>query len=200
MASEVGHSHEAYLLFGQEYEEPHRRSMAEDLQLQLRETACGRAEWPSYQKLCGDVLEYLFCPPLEKPISESTNIPRINRRDFVMPNYSTDGFWYFLRLHYRADYLVIDAKNYCGLVGKTHVLQLANYLSHHGTGLVGLIITRNGKDNAAAYTCREQWALHAKMIVTLNDVDISQMLETKKGGDDPSVLVRQKIEDFRLGM
>jgi hypothetical protein len=42
--------------------------------------------------------------------------------------------------------------------------------------------------------------LHGKMITTLNDDDLLQMLENKKSGADPEDLVCQKIEDFRLGM
>lgn len=69
-----------------------------------------------------------------------------------------------------------------------------------GLGLFGMTITRKGMDRAGAYTCREQWMLHNKMIITLNDSDVLQMLESKKMGADPEDLVRQKIEDFRLGM
>jgi hypothetical protein len=174
--------------------------IAEVLQSRLGDIKCGHADWYSYQKLCGEILEYLFCPPLKAPIPESSNAPRINRRDFVLPNYVPDGFWLFMRLHYRADYIVVDAKNHCGQANKTHVLQLANYLSHHGTGLFGMIVTRNGMDRNGVYTCREQWMLHSKMIITLNDDDLLQMLETKKSGSGPEDLVRQKIEDFRLGI
>lgn len=199
-AEAVGLAHEAYRMVGPEYEEPRRLSQADQLRSRLQEVACGRPEWFQYQKLCGDILEYLFSPPLEAPIRESSNVARVNRRDYVIPNYATEGFWAFLRDHYRADYVVVDAKNYCGDSTKSHVLQLANYLSHHGTGLFGVIVTRNGMDAAATYTCREQWVLHNKMIVLLNDDDLVQMLETKASGDDPGILVRQKIEDFRLGM
>jgi hypothetical protein len=199
-ATAVGLGDDIHRIFGDTHTEPHQRSQAEELQWRLDSLVCGRAQWYDYQKLCGDILEYLFCPPLKTPIPESSNVPRINRRDFIVPNYVSDGFWHFMRLHYRADYLVVDAKNNCGQANKTHVLQIANYLSSFGTGLFGIIITRKGMDRAGMYTCREQWMLHGKMIITLNDGDLLQMLESKKIGADPEDLVRQKIEDFRLGM
>jgi len=71
----------------------------------------GRMQWAAYQAPCGDVLSFLFCPPLRQQIIESANESRINRRDFVLPNYTTSGFWDFMRTHYHADYVVIDAKN-----------------------------------------------------------------------------------------
>ncbi len=199
-AMQVGLEEYAYTLFGEQLEEPAAHTEAEIFQEQLQSLSCGRDDWFAYQKLCGDILELLFCPPLNTPIRESSNVSRVNRRDFVIPNYVPDGFWQFMRLHYRADYVVVDAKNLCGQANKTHVLQLANYLSIYGTGLFGMIISRNGMGGNGAYTCREQWILHSKMIIILNDNDLLQMLESKKSGTDPEDLVRQKIEDFRLGM
>ena len=200
-ARQLGLDEEVDHLFGDvSHGEPLGLPMAELLQARLGGIACGRIGWYDYQKACGEILEYLFYPPLKTPIPESSNVPRINRRDFVVPNYAPDGFWHFMRLHYRADYIVVDAKNHCGEANKSHVLQLANYLSPHGTGLFGMIVTRNEMDRAGTYTCREQWMLHSKMIITLNDDDLRQMLESKKNGLDPEDLVRQKIEDFRIGM
>lgn len=199
-ARQVGLSDEVGRLFGDSEEKLAGRLEADVLRTRLENIACGRDGWFAYQKLCGDILEHLFCPPLKTPIPESSNVPRINRRDFIVPNYAPDGFWHFMRLHYRADYIVVDAKNHCGQANKTHVLQLANYLSPHGTGLFGMIVTRNGMDRGGMYTCREQWMLHSKMIITVTDDDLRQMLESKKSGLKPEDLIQQKIEDFRIGM
>ena len=38
------------------------------------------------------------------------------------------------------------------------------------------------------------------LIVGLSDEDAVQMVRTKTGGGDPATLVRQKIEDFRVGI
>jgi hypothetical protein len=88
--------------------------------------------------------------------------------------------------------------NYTKPIGKEEVLQLANYLSHHGTGLVGMLLTRNGLALDARWTSREQWLLHNKLIIGLSEDDYHQMLLTRRAGGDPADLVRQRIEDFRL--
>ena len=41
---------------------------------------------------------------------------------------------------------------------------------------------------------------HNKLIIGINDDDVRQMVESKIAGKDPAELVRQKIEDFRLGI
>lgn len=179
---------------------PLSQSQASRLRERLRQMEPGKKYWSAYQKLCREIFEHLFCPELSSPIEESANEPGVNRRDFIMPNYSSSGFWLFLRSHYQADYLVADAKNLQGLVTKSHVLQVCNYLTRHGTGLFGVIVTRKGADRAAEWTRREQWVLHNKMLIVLNDEDVMQMLKNKESGEDPSVVIRQRIEDFRLNL
>ena len=174
-------------------------SQATDLERRLTAVAAGKVEWSLYQSLCGDILAYLFCPPLEQPIGESANESRINRRDFVLPNYADAGFWHFLRVEFRAHYVVVDAKNYTRGVKKGEILQLANYLSPHGAGLFGLIVTRTSAARSAELTRREQWIIHQKLILVLNDDDLRQMLALKASGGRPEDIVRQQIEDFRLG-
>jgi hypothetical protein len=161
----------------------------------------GKADWHVYQSLIGDVLECLFTPPLGKPISELSDKSKANRRDFIMPNYADQGFWAFLRNKYEADYVVIDAKNYSRKVKKGEILQIANYLKPHGAGLFGLIVTRKGGDAyGCEHTLREQWLVHRKLILVLDDEDIKGMLRAKSDGRPPEEVLGQKIESFRLSM
>ena len=53
-------------------------------------------------------------------------------------------------------------------------------------------------DMSAQSTIREVWAIERKIIIVLQDNDIEQMLLTKMSGEDPAIVLRQKIEDFRL--
>jgi len=175
---------------------PPERRLIQD----LKALKPGKADWSKYQKLIGQVLERLFCPPLLTPISELPDAPKINRRDFILPNYSEDGFWAFIRSQYSGDYIVADAKNYSRKVKKRNVLQISNYLKKHGAGLFGLIICRNGGDNSCIQTLREAWAIDRKLIIVLTDDDIEKMLIEKSSGRNPEIIVRQKIEDFRLAL
>jgi len=159
----------------------------------------GKKQWSHYQNHMRDTLAFLLCPPLNLPITESANISGINRRDIILPNYAPGEFWAYMRSCYEAHYIVVDAKNYSNKVSKNAVLQLANYLSPHGAGLFGVIATRTGDDRGAEITRREQWLLHRKMIVILNDEDVRQMIKFRATDIDPAEVIRQRIEDFRLG-
>lgn len=166
---------------------------------ELRDIAPGRSEWPAYQRLVRDILAATLSPPLEQPLDEHRNQSGVNRRDIVFANYAESGGWKFLRDHYDAHYVVVDAKNYGGGVKKKDVLQIANYLSAHGAGLFGIIVCRTAADRSAEITRREQWVIHRKMILVLNDDDLRTMLALAATGQEPSTVIRQKVEDFRLG-
>lgn len=173
-------------------------SRENNLLKQLKECKPGRQECYIYQNLIGEIIEELFCPPLEKPIKENSDFTKSNRRDFIVPNYTTDGFWAFIREKYSADYVVADAKNYRRKVKKSDVLQIANYLKPHGAGLFGIIFSRNGGDSSGClHTIREQWMVHQKLILVIDDTDVENMLISSGGASD---VIGAKIEEFRLSM
>jgi hypothetical protein len=177
-----------------------RRSVEDDLIQQLRECPAGTPGWLQYQKLVGRILAHLFCPPLDRPLYEHSDYSSTNRRDFIFPNYASEGFWQFLRNRYSADYVVVDAKNAKGKIQKPHILQIANYLKEHGVGRLGMILCRHGSDQGAIATLREQWVLHGKLIIVLTHRDIEDMLLAKAASGDPSSVIGAYIQRFRLSM
>lgn len=174
------------------------REPAEYLLRRLSRIAPGRTDWPEYESFCEAVLNFLFCPPLKLAIPQSRDDSRANRRDFILPNYAEEGYWRSLRDQYHADFVVAEVKNTKAPAGKEEVLQLANYLTRHGVGLVGILMTRNGLNPTARWISREQWVLHDKLIIAITDEDIKQMLLNRQAGSEPSELIQQRIEDFRL--
>lgn len=181
-------------------EEPAGNTEALDALERLRAMPAGRQHWAAYQKLIGDILGIVLVPPLSKVLIEHATRNKVNRRDFVMPNRAESGHWAYLRTLYRADYVVADAKNYSGKIEKPAVLQVANYLSDHGPGLFGIIVSRVGFGRAAQIISAEQWILHRKIVLSLDDDDVAQMLTSFAFGGDSTEVVLQKIDDFRLGM
>ena len=178
----------------EDFEVPLFRTLIDE----LNSIAPGKKQWLEYQAVVQNILEHLFCPPLSKPISESANSSRINRRDMIFPNYATTGPWMHVRNTYEGHFVVVDAKNYSGPVKKRAVIDIANYLTKHGTGLFGMLVTRSSSDRGADITRREQWFMHQKLIIVVNDDDLRQMWTMAESGDDPSQHIIQKIEDFRI--
>lgn len=180
------------------YEKP---KIEEELLNKLKSIPAGKKTWSTYQKLIERILIYLFGDVLSDPITELPDQYGINRRDFILRNYRESGFWKYLRERYHADFIVIDAKNYTGEVKKEQILQIANYLKLHGTGLFAIIISRDGKeDKGASLTRREKWEKENKMIIILDDNDVEKMILAKGSSGVLEEIIKQRIETFRLGI
>lgn len=175
-------------------------TVGKQLNRTLRAIPCGKAYWSAYQKLLVNIFEHLFVPPLAKALYEVADEPKLNRRDIILPNYASDGFWSYLRGKFIADFVVVDAKNYCAGIKKGEILQVANYLKASGAGMFGMICSRTPASRSALLVRREQWTIYGKMIVLLDDSDLTQMLTLKDAGDEPEQVLRQKIEEFRLAL
>ena len=166
----------------------------------LRACRPGIDDWGDYQRVIGQIFKHLFCPPLEVPYAESSDATGVNRRDLIFPNYVDRGFWSFLRQAYRADYIVIDAKNYKKAIGKREVLQIANYLKPRGAGMFAVIASRRGAGPAGLATIREQWMGNGKMIVALQDEHVEEMLMGASTGGNATEVIGRLVEEFRLSM
>lgn len=173
---------------------------ADELIQRLRNCPPGRDDWLEFQRIVRDSLEFLFVPPLERHIWESTDESGSNRRDIIFPNHSYGGFWRYIRETYKADYIVVDSKNYKGAISKAQALQIANYLKPEGVGMFAIITARNGVAASCKQTFREQWAAHRKMIVVLTDDHLVRMLRLKGRSGSPEDLLGSVIDDFRISM
>lgn len=170
----------------------------DELIYRLKQCQPGFDNWQVYQKLVGEVLTSLFCPPLD-PVSEQNSDANLaNRRDFIVPNYAECGYWPYLRQRYRADFIVVDAKNSAKGIVKDDILQVAHYLKEKGVGLFGLIFSRCGIDESAEKHLQDIWRNENKMLIILNDSDVEQMLLNKQRGNDPCQIIIEKIQEFRL--
>ncbi len=166
----------------------------------LARVAPGKQDWPAFQRLSSDILEYLFCPPLEAPRYDVPDADARNRRDVIFENPAMNGFWAGLRTTYAAHYIVVDAKNYKAPISKRPVLDIAHYLKPYGCGLFALLVTRRGMSSAAAHAVREQWIGANKMIVALADEDVIEMIRLKADGGRPEEIVRGLIANFRMSL
>jgi hypothetical protein len=188
----------AKMIFGLRPRTAH--SPASLLEEKLLKTRPGREDWPVFQNLVRDIFELLFTPPLSKSFAEFADSTGTNRRDIIMPNYATAGFWMHARDAYRADYIVVDAKNHSGPIPKSEVLNVANYLKPYGAGMFAIIVTRFGAGSGAIATLRELWSKDQKLIVVMDDNDVRAMLTMFAANDAPDQILVNLITRFRLAM
>jgi hypothetical protein len=136
------------------YRAARRREVSRDrgteLITRLASIPAGRDHWSEYQGLVGRLMEYLFVPPLGVPALEISNESGADRRDLVMANMAEGGVWSLVRQLYRAEYVVVDAKNYTEALDKKPILEVAHYLKWYGPGLFALVACQQGSQRPDA--------------------------------------------------
>lgn len=173
---------------------------AKSLSASLQSLSTGRDDSLPYQRLVSEMLEFMFCPPLETPHFEVPDSEARNRRDMILENAAPSGFWAGLRTSYSAHYIVVDAKNYSEGIDKQPVLDIAHYLKPYGCGMFGMLATRRGASEAGLHAIREQWIGNHKMIVALDDNEMLEMLRLRGESAAPEEIVRAKIASFRMSL
>ncbi len=167
---------------------------------QLADIRSGRDQWSEYQALVGHFCEYLFVPPLGVPALEVSNESGADRRDLVMANMAESGTWSLLRQLYRADYVVVDAKNHGEPLVKKSIIEVAHYLKWYGPGLFALVACRQGFAESGHIAAREQWIGSQRMIVAVTDEDFREMVRLKQQGSNPVDVLTENIRRFRLSL
>lgn len=158
----------------------------------------GTEGYVSYQDLVSKIFTYLFCPPLENPRFEFYDDVKRNRRDMIFENSAPDGFWAQIRTTYSAHYIVVDAKNHEGEIGKDEAIRLAHYLKPYGCGMFGILVCRKGGSDACRHAIKEQWIGAQKMILIVTNDHLLEMLRFKDQGSRPEEMIRSLLADFRM--
>ena len=180
------------------YEDPGLTDRAKQLINALEQVLPGRANYPDYERVCCQILEYLFCPELGKPEPQSYTVNRSQRRDVVMDNHVEQGFWARIRERYQADYLVAEMKNNTGSVSNSSVWQLAAYMKEKGVGLFGLLIASNGVSRGVGnYAIIDQWVHSRKMVVPLSNEDLIRMIRLRDEEGDATAYLSGLIDGVR---
>jgi hypothetical protein len=163
----------------------------------LQNVPTGKRYSMQYELACGDILSYLFHPPLGEPWYQASDGSGANRRDFIFPNSVQTGFWADVRNYYRGHAIVFDMKNSGVNIQKQSVLQIAHYLTPHGCGMFGILITPRGIGSHGMATIRDEWIATSRMILCLNNADLATMVRSKLRGDSPEKLIERKLIKFR---
>lgn len=171
---------------------------ARTLLQRLSECPPGEETWKEYEDLIEEIFNYLFVPPLDEPRSQSRAENGLEIRDIVYPNRVSGGFWEYVRSEYKGAYVVVEAKNKKES-DKNDVLQLSDYLVERQLGLFGVLSSR-GISESAIDQRRKAYStdLH-KMIILLDDKDVSEMITKRSRKESPEDILSDRIDLYRLG-
>lgn len=159
----------------------------------------GKEGWRDYESVVGEILEYLFVPPLGKPINQPRNENGLHIMDFILYiPYYVKNFWFLPMMKHDSIALVVECKNKKRL--NPNDIQVASkYLKEKGLGTFGLLLTREKPSDHVIEQLLEVWKeKEKKLFVILDDEDLIEMITLKTEEKEPETLIDKRIFEYRV--
>lgn len=153
-----------------------------------------------YEKICNDIIIYLFRSEFYKISSQHQTEDKMFRMDLLCSLKGTTEFWKFLVNFYKTKFVVFEYKNYSENVTQNDIYVTEKYLFSVALRNVAFIISRKGFDknarNAALGSLRE----HGYLIIDLTAEDLIKMIEMKENSEEPSDYLLDKVENLLMAV
>jgi hypothetical protein len=167
-----------------------------ELAASLRAVPYGLDGWKDYERVCTEILTYVFMPELAAPDIQVRSDDGLDIIDAIFPIRSHQPPWALVRSEYRTRFVVAEFKNYREPIGQTQVESIAQYLWRPAQRFFGVLVSRHAPSASAITQRRRKWLEEEKCIVFLKDEDLLEMLELREAGGQPFDVIDAQLEDF----
>lgn len=162
----------------------------------------GRPDATNFENKCTEILRYLFDNNTDLTLWElqPTTDDGLHRFDLLCRIISShqNTFWTELAHDFHTRYVLFEFKNYTDEIKQGQIYTTEKYLFLTALRSVSFIIARNGADNNAIKAAKGALKEAGKLIVILTAMDICEMLKLKDKGDEPSIILRAKIDEMLI--
>lgn len=165
----------------------------------LESISKGQTEYKTYQTFCIDTLKYLFRDNLDLWEEQEKTDDGLNIYDLIckIKNNVTNEFFTMLETYFKSKYIIFEFKNYEDKISQYEVCTTEKYLYETALRKVAIIISREGINDNGDKMTKGILRENGKLIIVLNDEDIKTMIRYKEDGEDPSLVLTNKL-DFLL--
>jgi hypothetical protein len=160
----------------------------------------GQKGWREFEDICVEIVEFLFVPPLVRPIIQPRTYSGTNRRDAVFPNRNFDEKhgWGLLLRELEARMVLFEFKNYETTdIGHEEVIQTDNYLTEP-MGRLAIMVCSKLPNDGAHIKRNNIYSQRRKVILCMTKEHLKEMLFIKERGEDPCDLIVDLVERFYL--
>lgn len=149
-----------------------------------------------YEVICCDVLKKLFADDLTLWYKQKTVNDGLFRFDLVckIKNGNEKEFWRMAEGYFSSKYIVFEFKNYSGMIGQREIFTTVKYLYKKALRGIAVIISTNGLDEHANKAVQGILREEGKLILSLTNADLIEMLKIKKNNEDPGDYLSEKLD------
>lgn len=149
-----------------------------------------------YEKLVGRLLPSLLYPNLDFAQEQARTSDGVSIRDLIFYNTRSTPLLEELMDDYESRQITFEMKNVAA-IERIHVDQINRYLTED-LGKFGVFVTRNPLKKAEFNRTVNLWAGQRKVVITLTDADLEQMVEVFESKQrNPLDILNKKYVEFR---
>ncbi|KAA6322401.1 hypothetical protein EZS27_028052 [termite gut metagenome] len=160
-----------------------------------------KEQYSEFEEICTEILKYLFEDDLRLWEPQNITSDGLHRFDLLCRlRPSGKNFWEELLNDFHSRYIVFEFKNYSEPIKQNQIYTTEKYLFKTALRSVAFIIARNDGDPNAHKAARGALTEAGKLIIILTTDDLIEMLAWKDRGDDPSEVLRNKVDEVLIAM
>ncbi len=174
-------------------------SRYKEFEKRLKECPAGQKGFKQYEKLCSEILQYNFEGKLKHIKDQKSTDDGSQIRDTIFRNLRVGDLFDRIFSRFDADFIVFDPKNYSDQITKTEVDSISKYASP-AIGRFVVLISPKGADDATAKTQHRIFNTDKKVILSISNADLLEMIERKERGENPEDLLDDLLDKMLLGV
>lgn len=157
-----------------------------DLQEQLRRIKPGTDDFGKYEKLCTDIMKFLFSDNIEFYETQKKSNAGLYRFDFCgkIKHGNLSEFFYTIQNYFNTKYIIFEFKNYANEITQKEIYTTEKYLYEKALRKVAIIISRKGTNENAKKAARGSLREFGKLIICLSDEDLNKLIDMKNNKKD----------------
>ena len=170
--------------------------LLDDLIKQVEAWVSPKDKGKSYEKLCVDVLNALFYEDLTKWSKQKTSDGGLFRFDLIckIKNEHNRDFWNMAERFFMTKYIVFEFKDYAEPITQREVFTTVKYLYPKALRGIAILISATGIDEYGVKAIKGILRDEGKLIITLSNEDLIEMLKLKKEHNPPADYLSDKLD------
>lgn len=147
----------------------------------------GKKGSKEFEVLGEKIVKFLFGDYIYDWKSQVNCDNNMQRIDLIGKVKIQEGFWNMIRENYKSRYIVFEFKNYNDKITQAQIHTTNKYLYDKALRTVAIVISREDIDINAKKTCEGILRNENKLILSLNEKDLINMLEKRKEKGDRNI-------------
>lgn len=165
---------------------PYELDYMNGLLARLQQCCPGKQYATEYERICTEAIRYLFSSEFSVISEQHRTGDEMFRMDLLCALKGQAEVWKMLITHFNTRFVVFEYKNYSESITQNYIYITEKYLFSTALRNVAFIISRYGFDDNAKKAAIGVLREHGKLIISLTDDDLVDMLRMKADGQEPS--------------